>query len=63
MYIRKTPSAITISATSVDDLLIASSSKAESDLAASQIKQKFAITDGGDTEWLLGCRIRRWRDQ
>ena len=63
VYIRKTPSAVTISATSVDDLLIASSSKAESDLAASQIKQKFAITDGGDTEWLLGCRRRRWRDQ
>ena len=62
IYVRKTPSAITISATSVDNLLIASNTKQESDLAASQIKQKFAVTDSGDTEWLLGCRIRRWRD-
>ncbi len=63
VYIRKTASALTISASSVDDLLIASSSKSESDLTASQIQEKFAITDGGDTEWLLGCRIRRWRER
>lgn len=59
----KHPPPFTISATSVDDLLVASSSKAESDLTASQIKQKFAITDGGDTEWLLGCDIGKWRDR
>jgi hypothetical protein len=63
VYIRKTSSSLSISATSVDDLLLASNSKSESDLAASQIQQKFAITDGGDTQWLLGCRIRRWRDK
>lgn len=63
VYIRRTPSSLTISATSVDDLLLASDSKTESDLATSQIKAKFAITDGGDTQWLLGCRIRRWRAQ
>jgi hypothetical protein len=63
VYVRKTESALSISATSVDDLLIASDSKAESDLATSQIQDKFAITDGGDTHWLLGCRIRRWRDR
>ena len=63
VYIRNTPSALSISATSVDDLLLASNSKTESDLATTQIKHKFAITDGGDTEWLLGCRIRRWRDR
>jgi hypothetical protein len=57
VYVRKSLSSLTILATSVDDLLLTSNSKSESDLAASQIKQKFAITDGGDTEWLLGCRI------
>lgn len=59
VYTRRSQSALTISATSVDDLLIATSSKSKSDLATSQIKDKFAITDGGDIEWLLGCRIRR----
>ena len=63
VYIRKSPSALTISATSVDDLLLASNSKSKSDLITSQIKEKFAITDSGDTQWLLGCRIRRWRDR
>jgi hypothetical protein len=61
VYVRKTPTNLTISATSVNDLLIASNSKTESDLATTQIKEKFAVTDSGDTEWLLGCRIRRWR--
>jgi Reverse transcriptase (RNA-dependent DNA polymerase) len=63
VYLRKSPSAITISATSVDDLLIASNSKAESNLATSQLQSKFPISDGGDIEWLLGCRIRRWRNR
>ena len=53
VYIRKTNTALSISATSVDDLLLASNSKAESDLATSQIHEKFAITDGGDTHWLF----------
>jgi hypothetical protein len=61
VYVHKTPTDLTISAMSVNDLLIASNSKTESDLAATQIKEKFAVTDSGDTEWLLGCRIRRWR--
>jgi hypothetical protein len=63
VYVRKTDDAFTISATSVDDLLLASNSKSESDLATSQIKNKFPITDNGDIAWLLGCRVRRWRDR
>lgn len=63
VYIRNSPTGISISATSVDDLLLASSTQKESDLATAQLQQKFAITDGGNTEWLLGCRIRRWRDR
>src|SRR5258708_24124068 len=62
VYIRRSPSALSISTTSVDDLLLASSSKLESNLTTSEIKNKFAITDSGDTEWLLGCQIRRWRE-
>jgi len=35
------------------------------ELTNSQLKDKFAITDGGDThwQWLLDCRIQRWRDR
>jgi len=58
IYVRKSEIALSISATSVDNLLIASNSKTESNLAATQINKKFAITDGGDTKWLLGCRIQ-----
>jgi hypothetical protein len=25
--------------------------------------KNFTITDGGDAQWLLGCRITRWRDK
>jgi hypothetical protein len=63
VYVRKTQNALTISANSVDDLLVASDSKTESNRATEEIERRFPITDGGDIEWLLGCRIRRWRDR
>jgi hypothetical protein len=63
IYIRKSSPSLSISTTSVDDLLLTSNSKTESDLAASQIQQKFAIIDSGDTQWLLGCHICHWRDK
>jgi hypothetical protein len=50
-----------MSATSVDDILVASDSKQESDLVAAEINNKFAVTDSGDAEWILGCRITRFR--
>jgi hypothetical protein len=50
-----------MSATSVDDILLASDSKQESDKAAAEINSKFAVTDSGDAEWILGCRITRFR--
>jgi hypothetical protein len=52
-----------MSATSVDDILIASDSKAESDRTTSEINSKFTITDSGDAEWILGCRITRDRSK
>ena len=60
-YTRRSPSGFSMSATSVDDILIASDSKSESDLAADEINNKFTVTDGGDADWILGCRITRCR--
>jgi hypothetical protein len=31
--------------------------------ATSELNAKFTITDSGNAEWLLGCRITRWRKQ
>ena len=52
---------ITISATSVDDILLATNSKIASDIATNELHKKFTITDGGDAQWLLGCCISCWR--
>jgi hypothetical protein len=60
-YSRHTPNGFSMSATSVDDILLASDSKTESDRAANEINNKFTTTDGGDAEWILGCRITRCR--
>lgn len=51
------------SATSVDDMLLASSSKDESDFVTNGLKAVYEITDYGDVDWLLGCKITRWRDR
>ena len=61
-YIRHTPTSLLISATSIDDILLASNSNSESDLMTRQLDQKFSITDSGDAEWILGCCIMRNRD-
>jgi hypothetical protein len=61
VYIRRAEDRVTISATSVDDILLAANSKTESDLATVEINDKFTVTDGGDAEWILGCHITRWR--
>jgi Reverse transcriptase (RNA-dependent DNA polymerase) len=49
-----------ISATSVDNILLASSSKEESNRAAKDISQVFETSDAEDVEHLLGCRITHW---
>jgi hypothetical protein len=58
---QRTSDRISIAATSVDDILHASNSKAESDLFVTEIKSKYQITDNGEAHWLLGCKITRWR--
>ena len=52
-----------MSATSVDNILLASSTKEESQQAASDLAKAFETSDMGDVEFLLGCRITRWRDR
>ena len=63
VYTRRSPSALSMSATSVDDILLVSDSVSESDRATSEINDKFTITDIGNTEWILGCRITRFRSK
>ena len=63
VYTRRSPSALSMSATSVDDIILVSDSKAELDLATQQINQKFTMTDCGDAEWILGCRITHLRSK
>ena len=59
VYTRQSPSGFTMSATSVDDIILASDSKLESDRTSTEINAKFSVRDSGDTEWILGCRITR----
>lgn len=46
-----------MSVTSVDDVILISNSKPESNLATQQINEKFTTTDCGDANWILGCCI------
>jgi hypothetical protein len=64
VYTRNIGDDVTISATSVDNtgILLATNSKTASDIATDELHKKFMITDGGDAQWLLGCRISRWRN-
>ena len=62
-YTRSTPSGFSMSATSVDDIILVSDTKTESDNAAREINEKYTTTDCGDAEWLLGCRITRCRSK
>ena len=63
MHVRLTGSGKSILATSVDDMLIASSSKSESDEVTKGLQQPYEITDYSEVEWLLGCKIERWHEQ
>ncbi|KAF7374996.1 Integrase catalytic domain-containing protein [Mycena sanguinolenta] len=47
--------------TSVDDMLIASSSIAESDAVVAALASQFEITDNGEPKFHLGCSIERDR--
>jgi hypothetical protein len=62
MYRRIQGSEHSIIATSVDDMLIASTSDAESDAVASALASQFEITDNGEPKLHLGCTIERNHD-
>ena len=51
------------SATSVDDILLASTSQHESDDVTKNLGQIFDLTDNGDVQWLLGCKVTRARSR
>jgi hypothetical protein len=61
IYAHHTPSGFTMSATSVDNIILMSNSKSESDRASTEINEKFNVTNSRDTQWILGCRITRGR--
>jgi hypothetical protein len=57
VYTRRSEPSFSMSATSVDDILLVSNTKDELDCGTSKINTKFTITDSGDAEWILRCRI------
>jgi hypothetical protein len=59
-YTRSNKEGTTHLGMSVDDLLYASSSVEEADCMCNQIGSHFELTDMGNAEWILGCRITRW---
>jgi Reverse transcriptase (RNA-dependent DNA polymerase) len=63
VYTRIRQSEITMCATSVDDILLATNGEETSNTATRELNSKFTLTDGGNAEWLLGCRITRWREK
>jgi virulence-associated protein VapD len=61
VHLRTIGNAKSISATSVDDILIASNSKDESNAAVRDIAKLYEITDNSNVNFHLGCTIERWR--
>lgn len=61
VHTRSKPPDQSLSATSVDDILLGSSSTKESDDVTAGLKTHFDITDNGPVEHLLGCLVERNR--
>jgi len=59
VYQRSQGAERSIITTSVDDMLIASSTKTESDAVVSALASQFEITDNGKPKLHLGCSIER----
>jgi hypothetical protein len=62
LYVRHSGSSFTMLTTSVDDMLIASTSTAESDLVIKQLGDMFDITDTKEPQFHLGCGLTRNRN-
>jgi hypothetical protein len=52
-----------MSATSIDNIILISDSKTQSNLATQQINKKFTTTDCSDANWILGCCITQLRSK
>jgi hypothetical protein len=63
LYFWRISREMTLLTTSVDDMLITSTSSAESDLVVSQLANMFEITDNKEPTLHLGCGITRSRDE
>ena len=63
VHVRQSLSDKSISTTSVDDMLIASTSKAESDDVIASLTNFYEITDNTNVNFHLGCSIIRWRSR
>jgi hypothetical protein len=61
VYSRRSGNEVAIIGMSVDDILLAASSKKERDCIITELSQHFQISDLGEAKWLLGCRINRDR--
>lgn len=61
VHVRSRPRAKSISTTSVDDILLGSTSTHESDDVTNGLKTFFEITDNGPVTHLLGCKVTRNR--
>lgn len=57
IHYRDTPEGQMITTTSVDNIVIASSSQEESDRVVEQLSRIFNITDNNNVSWLLGCQV------
>jgi hypothetical protein len=61
VYIRRSGDALTILTASVDDMLLGSAGKAESDLVVAQLRSLYEITDNGEPTLHLGIQRDRER--
>lgn len=62
VHVRRNGDQMSMSATSVDDILLASTTQKESNDVTEGLKQMFEITDNGPVDWLLGCKATRdWK--
>ncbi len=63
VHVREVPNAKSWSATTVDDILLGSTSEGESDTVTEALGNIFDITDNGEPEYFLGCKIIRYRSR
>jgi hypothetical protein len=61
VHLHRTDTSLSITATSVDDILHLADSIVEASRFTEELKTRYQITDNGGVTWLLGCQITCWR--